>query len=356
MGNQHSSPWSPADIDLAKRVLATSHTLSEAAAVLSVHLGRTVTDNSLEGAFRRREGEPSAGSFLARSTVPPPETHPPPQQTTSESPPESLPAPTARRSSPPTPERTYLVCSDVHVPGHSTAVMDAFMAIGRDISADGVVVAGDYLDLNEVSRHSAGSVANLEGRRVADSFTAGREMLKRIAHEIDCTDNYYVDGNHEDRIRRWLHAGDNAVWMGNAAMEIDKALELRDLGFQYREGWPEAHVQLGHLIVTHGRFTNKYHAAKHIDTWRCAVMYGHTHRPQLAYAPGFKSQQVAIGLGHCADPDGDAMSYAPTPNDWCNGFGLVSVRASGVFHAEQINFYEDVTSFGGQLYGRGGRL
>lgn len=92
MANQHSSPWSPADIDLAKRVLATSHTLSEAAAVLSVHLGRTITDSALEGAFRRREGEPSAGSFLARSTAPPPiETHsPPPQQPPPESPPDPV--------------------------------------------------------------------------------------------------------------------------------------------------------------------------------------------------------------------------------------------------------------------------
>lgn len=348
MPNQHTASWKPSDLDLAKRVLATSHTIAEAAAVLGVHLNREVTADSLESAFRRNGERP--GAYLARAQAPPliPPTRPVRTVFTP-------PAPVSQPSAP-SKERTYLVCSDVHVPGHSRAVMDAFIAIGKSIGVDGVISAGDFLDLNEVSRHSAGSVANLEGRRVADSFASGRELLSRIVHELNCTDNYFIDGNHEDRIRRWLHSGDNAVWMGNAAMEIDKALELRDLGFQYREGWPEAHVQLGHLIATHGRFTNLHHAKKHLDTWRCAVIYGHTHRPQVCYAAGFKSQQVAIGLGHCADIDHEAMGYAPTPNDWCNGFGVVAVRPSGVFHAEQINFYEGVASFGGGLYGKGGRL
>ena len=347
MPNQHVSYWTPSAIETAKRVLSTCVSVREAALVLAAHLGREVTAKSIQCAFQRF-GLPPPSTFLTSPVVnesPLPESFPHP-----------APIPIRSSGSGPSSERTYLVCSDVHVPGHSLPVMDAFVAIGKAVQAHGVVVAGDFLDLAEVSRHSAGSVAHLEGRRVADSFADGRAMLRHIVHEIDCTDNYFVDGNHEDRLNRWLRSGDNAVWLGTDAMAIDKALELRDLGFRYREGWPEAHVALGHLIITHGRYTNKYHAAKHLDTWRCAVMYGHTHRPQLAYAPGFKSQQVAIGLGHCADITHSSMDYAPTPNDWANGFGLVSVRPSGVFHAEQINFYDGVASFGGRLYGKGGEL
>lgn len=354
MPNQASAPWKP-HLELAKRILTTSETVSEAAAVLEAYLDRPVTEDALERAFRRY-GLPPPVSWLRREKEP--ELFEPPPV---ESPPVVAEPPPAAPSIPqshsgPTREKTYLVCSDVHVPGHSQAVMDAFIAIGKDIGADGVVIAGDYLDLNEVSRHSRGSVAHLEGRRVNDSFAAGRGLLKRMIHEIDCTDNYYVDGNHEIRIDKWMRTGDNAVWLGNDAMSIEKQLELKDMGFRYHQGWPDAYVKLGHVVITHGRYTNKHHAAKHLDTWRHSVIYGHTHRPQVFYAAGYDRQQVAVGLGYCADATSEAMSYAPTPNDWMNGFGLVSVRPSGVFHAEQINFYDDVTSFGGQLYGKGGRL
>jgi len=344
VANQYSSAWTTEHFEIAQRILKTCETVAEACAVLEAHFDRVVTVNAIERAFRRR-GLPPPATMLMR-----PSPEPEPQ---AEEPPSRLPSSVSPF---PSPEKVYLVCSDVHAPGHSVPVMDAFIAIGKDVGVHGVVIAGDYLDLHEVSRHSAGSVAQREGHRVVDSYAEGRALLRRIVDGIDCTDNYFIDGNHEDRIRRWLHSGDNAVWIGADATEIDKGLELAEFGFQYRAGWPEAHVRLGHMIVTHGRFTNLHHAKKHLDTWRCATMYGHTHRPQLAYAAGFKSQQVAIGLGHCADPAGEAMAYAPQPNDWCNGFGLLAVRPSGVFHAEQINFYDDVTSFGGRLYGRGGQL
>lgn len=344
MPNHHSSPWTEWHYETAERVLRTCETVAEAARVLEAYFDRLVSVDSIERAFRRK-GLPPPTRLLMRP-------EPPPELPLDDVSPPSFPS----SSRLPTPEKVYLVCSDVHVPGHSHAVMDAFIAIGKDIGADGVVIAGDYLDLHEVSRHSAGSVAQREGHRVMDSYADGRALLRRIVDGINCTDNWFCDGNHESRIDRWLHSGDNAVWIGADATEIDKGLELAEFGFQYRKGWPEAHVRLGHMIITHGRFTNLHHAKKHLDTWRCAVMYGHTHRPQLAYAPGFKSQQVAVGLGHCADINHASMDYAPTPNDWCNGFGLLAVRPSGVFHAEQINFYDDVTSFGGRLYGKGGRL
>jgi predicted phosphodiesterase len=249
----------------------------------------------------------------------------------------------------------YVVVSDVHVPYQDQNACDAVGELMKDIRPDGVVINGDFWDLLELSKHARGAVAQLEGTRIQASTDACNVQLDdwMAAAGPQCTHNHFIDGNHEHRLDRWMKTGDNAVWLGDEATDIGKRLRLADRGFVYHKGYPDAYCRLGRLIVTHGRWTNKYAAAKHLDAYGHAIMVGHCHTPQMFYGSALNKQKAGYVNGHLADVDSPAMGYAGKPNSWCQGFALVQVEGNGrTFHVQQIQFANGSFYYGGRRYGR----
>lgn len=253
--------------------------------------------------------------------------------------------------------KVYVVVSDVHVPYQDRSACDAVGALMSELRPNGLVINGDYLDLLEVSRHSSGAVAQLEGLRISKSFDEGRAQLDRWmkAGGPQMTDNKFIDGNHEHRLDRWMSSGDNAVWLGDEATNIGKRLGLAERGFVYASGYPKAHAKLGHLLVTHGRWCNKYAAATHLDRYGHAIMVGHVHTPQMFYGSALGKQKAGYVNGHLADVGSPAMSYAPVPNSWCQGFSVVTVEPNKTFHVAQVQFADGAFYYGGRRYGRGAK-
>lgn len=253
-----------------------------------------------------------------------------------------------------TADKCYLVTSDQHVPYQDENAHRAVADFARDLEPDGWVINGDFLDLLELSHHSAGSLAKLENRRVCRTFSEGNRILDLFmdAAGPQCKDWHFTDGNHEDRIRRWLENADHGVFQGDDSISLSKRLRLKERGITYHEGYPEAGVMLGKLWVTHGRFCNKYHAAKHLDYYRHSILYGHTHAPQIQHAPALRGQQVAVGSGHMADVNSPAMDYAPRPNSWVTGFTIVYVRPDGSFTIQPLNFWRGQFTYANRTYGK----
>ena len=251
----------------------------------------------------------------------------------------------------------YTVVSDVHVPYQDQHACDAVGELMRDIQPDGLVINGDFWDLIEVSKHARGSVAELEGLRIKNSTKACNDQLDAwlSAAGPQCKHNHFVDGNHESRLHRWMTTGDNAVWLDDDATDIGKRLKLEERNFVYHRGYPDAYCRLGRLIVTHGRWTNKYCAAKHMDAYGHAIMVGHAHTPQMFYGSALNKQKAGYVNGHLADVESRAMKYAGKPNAWCSGFALVQVEPNKTFHVTQINFAAGTFYYGGRRYGRKSR-
>lgn len=249
--------------------------------------------------------------------------------------------------------KLYVAVSDIHVPYHHQGHCDAVGDFMADLKPDGLVIDGDFLDLLEVSRHASQSVAQLEGLRISKSFKGGNEQLDRWlgAAGPQCTDNHFVDGNHEDRLRRWMQAGDNAVWLDDEGTDIGARLHLAERGFVYHKGYPEAHVKLGHLLVTHGRWASKYAAATHLDRYGHAILVGHTHTPQMFYGSALGKQKAGYVMGFLADQNSIAMKYAPKPNAWCPGFAVIQVERDKTFHVTLIQFARGAFYYGGRRYG-----
>lgn len=251
-------------------------------------------------------------------------------------------------------DRVYVVVSDVHVPYHDPVCLKAVCDLIKDVKPHGFVINGDFLDLAEISKHSRGSLAQLEGKRIADTFDAANSVLDYYDDALQgARDKHFTAGNHEYRLQRWLETGDNAVFAGDAGVSIPHRLGLEKRGYVYRPDYPNAYVKLGHLVVTHGITCQKHAAAGHLDRYHHSVLVGHTHTSQSFHASTFNSQQGGYCAGHMANPKSEAMKYAPVPNRWVQGFAVVTVEPNDNFHCQLVNFVDGVAYFGARRYGKG---
>lgn len=248
--------------------------------------------------------------------------------------------------------KTYVVFSDIHIPYEDKTLVAAALELVKDIQPHGVVLNGDILDLPEVSRHNAGSVAHLEGKRIANSFAAGNKFLDTLDAAVGprCKEKHWVTGNHENRWDRWVQSGDNAVFADDEYVTLPARLRLKERGYIYHGDYPDAHVRLGKLLVTHGQFCGKYPASRHMERYQTSILVGHTHTQQTYHASTWDGQRAAYCAGHMADEDSEAMAYFPKPRPWIKGFTIVHVFPGGDFVVQPINYVGGRFMYGSDVY------
>ena len=247
----------------------------------------------------------------------------------------------------------YTVVSDVHIPHHDKEAVTTVLEYVKDLRPHGIVYNGDILDFYEISRFNSGSLKKLENQRFKDTWDQGNAFLdnfmKAAGNRLE--EQYWNDGNHEDRLARWIEHEGNGVFADDEAFSIPGRLKLKERGITYNPVSDKAYVKLGHLLITHGRFATKYSAAKHLDTYRHSILIGHTHSPQVFFGPGFLHPQVCYVSGHLADTKSVAMDYSSEPNAWVQGFATVAVKKSGNFSVQLHTLWDGQFEVGGTTYG-----
>jgi len=245
----------------------------------------------------------------------------------------------------------WLVLSDIHVPYHFEPLMAAALELARDVKFDGCILNGDVLDLIEITHHNAGSVKALEGKRIAHTFAAGNRLLDRLDDALPPkAEKFFLAGNHEDRWDRWIASGDNAVWADDEVNSIPGRLHLEDRGWEWRGNYPEAHVMLGKLLVTHGQWAGMHCAKKHLDEYQTSCLVGHTHTDQTHHASTWEGQRVCHCAGYMGDPTKESFDYKKRPRRWVQGFTVVTVARDGAFWIQPIRWWDGKFVFGAQTY------
>lgn len=244
--------------------------------------------------------------------------------------------------------KAWLVISDVHAPYHDTNAFDAVCSFAKDFDFDGCVINGDFMDFFPISSHNKGSLALLQGKSMKKEYDAGRKLLKQLRSAID-GDIHYIDGNHENRLDRWLALADNAVWKDELTLE--NGLRFEEFGIKHAGKYPDAFVRLGHLYVTHGTAGGDTPAKKHLMDYKVNILTGHLHTPQIYYGATFGHPIASFVSGHLMDETSDAAKYMKAVNRWCKGFSIVYVRPNGEFNVQLIQFWNGVFFYGGRQYG-----
>jgi predicted phosphodiesterase len=176
--------------------------------------------------------------------------------------------------------KKVIVVGDAHV--------DEFQELGRfkllnalirSTKPDYVVIIGDFLSLNCLSAWDRNKRLTMEGLRYFAEIEAGNTALDLMLDRIPKkTKVVYVEGNHEDRLPRYLET--DPTFYGFAGIEKD--LRLADRGIQYVpykdvfyiDGVGFTHIPINGMGKGIG---NPGVAQKALKLFHHSIVFGHTH-------------------------------------------------------------------------------
>jgi UDP-2,3-diacylglucosamine pyrophosphatase LpxH len=242
------------------------------------------------------------------------------------------------------PLEPLLLVSDAHVPYHDRKWWDLLLQVGRALRPKHIVVIGDFADFYSVSDHDK---APERANRMDDELAEVDACLDQL-DALGATDKLYIEGNHEDRLRRHL--------MKNPALarvvSTEKLLRLKERGWEfvpYKRHAARGAVHFTHDVGAAGR--NAVFRA--LDVYGHSVVSGHTHR--FAYivegtATGECKLSATFGWGGDVEQI-DYMNLAKARKDWALGFAVGYLDpASGFCYLVPLPVIHGTVCFNGRLF------
>ena len=172
----------------------------------------------------------------------------------------------------------------------------------------------------------------------------GMDQIDKSLDKVNCKERHFVQGNHE-------------VWLDKFVTRYpyldqyttENALKLEDRGYEYHPYNRKKLLKLGKLNFTHGKFTSKYHAFKHLDTYCESVMYGHTHDLQRHTRTHNGGTISAWSLGCLKDIENDEDWLGGRLTNWNHAFAIVDIYKNNDFNVEVVEIIKGKTSLWGEI-------
>lgn len=240
--------------------------------------------------------------------------------------------------------------SDQHAPFHDVDLHERVLSWLKDNNPDKIILPGDLLDLDTMSRHPFDPKWTASMQECID---AGSKIIADYRACCPGAEIVYFRGNHEERSRskvidriRELY-GVRRAGSEVQALSLEWLLALDDykVSIVGDEDTPYENHQLriaDDLVVRHGSKTAKgagASALKELDRMTHGLVMGHSHRQGLVrktvYDDYGRPKPVwAMEVGTLAMTAG-GLGYAPRP-DWQNGFGTAMVHSDGTHECELV--------------------
>ena len=171
--------------------------------------------------------------------------------------------------------KRWLVISDVQVPYHHEAAIKNVIKLARREKFDSVLVVGDELDFQSISKWA-------EGTPLAHSedLHADRELCKQILWDIGeySPEMHIIRSNHTDRLYNTLLKVPGLISLPE--LQYPAFMSFAEMGMTYHKtayefypGWVLAHGDEGNMSQ-HAGITALNLAKK----WGRSVIAGHSHR------------------------------------------------------------------------------
>jgi hypothetical protein len=239
---------------------------------------------------------------------------------------------------------TWVCIFDAHVPFHNRKMFESINNLIQSIRPFGLVLGGDFLDLNSLSAHDRGKVP-IPGLTLGKEYAEGNSVLD-VLESYPFKRKVYMWGNHEHRHNRYIKDSDNSK-IRDAIKSPMEALSLIQRGYEVYESYPADEFILGDLKIYHGESFNQHCAYNDLQKIKKSVMFGHVHRQQ-----SFHEREVeAYAIGSAADHTAPVFAYASKVQKqvWCNGLAVVTV-INGKSFVETIRYKHGKIVFGGKPY------
>jgi len=239
-------------------------------------------------------------------------------------------------------EIVRVVANDVHGSCMDVHAVSAFLSDLEKWNPDEIVLNGDIVECGGfLARHRAlGYIADTT-YSYQDDIALANWFLDEIQARAPQAVIHYLEGNHEDRVERWIvdetagHSRDAEFLRG--LFSPDALLKLAERGIHYYRrsvehvpGLPPGWIRLGKIFFVHELSGSKNAARDSVTRTAGNVVYAHTHREDSASVvlPG-------VGLVKSWNP-GCLCKRQPRwrhsdPTNWSHGYGVQIVEESGEF-------------------------
>jgi predicted phosphodiesterase len=241
------------------------------------------------------------------------------------------------------------VYSDVHSPYENTEALSCANQIIHDYKPHKIIIIGDFMDMESVSHWLENRKKTLEGKRVLKEYehanTLLNYMVKNAGSQLE--DVYYLEGNHEFWMRDYVDKNPQVEGL----LELQQNIKLANNKVKLSFVDMNAYLQVGKAFFTHGMYTNKYHAFKHVDMIGKNIFYGHVHDIQMFTKAGLADphdKQMACSIGCLCDMSPSYMKNRP--HNWMHGIMLMDVLKNGNFTPLVIPIIGGKASILGKTY------
>ncbi len=232
--------------------------------------------------------------------------------------------------------RTILAWPDTHIPDHDRGAVESLIGFAGEFNPDSVLILGDFLDMKGPARWSRGTAEEYQTNLQADC-DEGVSILDRLRTVYDGPISY-IEGNHEDRIRRYLAQYAPAL-RDLRALRLPELLEMDRLEIDFESqplrlapGWVAIH---GDKLSSYGGGS----AMKMAKQFGASVVQGHTHRlAQITETRGFRTDRqdlAAVECGHLSSVERAGYIKFGSAN-WQTGFALINISSDGAVFPELV--------------------
>ena len=217
-----------------------------------------------------------------------------------------------------------LVASDVHIPFQDSRAVTSFITYCKEKQPDVIILNGDILDMFLLSRFTKG-----EGRNPLEEITECRSLLKELRDACKKSAIYYIIGNHETRLERYVLT--KAPELSSLIEDVFTILKVDEFNVR---GCASLTIN-DKILFKHGTLLgNKsgLSAIKEMENSYMSGCSGHTHRlcKYIARKAGKKFFWIETGCLCDLNPE-----YMINPN-WQQGFARLDFKNGKVNNAKII--------------------
>ena len=215
-----------------------------------------------------------------------------------------------------------VIGSDIHIPFQDDRAVACFVRYCKEKQPETIVLNGDVLDMFMLSKFTKG-----EGRNPLEEITMCRGLLEMIRKACPTSEIYYVIGNHENRLEKYVLS--KAPELASLIEDVFSIIKTED--FKIRGC---ASVTFNdNFVCKHGSFVGSKSGLSAIKEMENSYMSGataHVHRGIVYRARKAGRKFVWIETGCLCDLNPE---YCILPN-WCQGFATVEFKNGKVYKAK----------------------
>lgn len=237
-------------------------------------------------------------------------------------------------------EIKIVTISDLHVPFHNMDFIKLFIEFLKGYQPDNIILNGDIVDFYDLSHFDKNPKRIGVLQKELDVVNG---ILRLIRLSCPKSQIVYIEGNHEDRLRKFLWKNPSISSLRD--LKLERLLRFSEIGnIRLAEEYDIRGMKFTHgsLVRKHGSYSAKAEYEKYLQSGAS----GHTHRLGLynKTTNGRTDEWVETGCGCLLRPE-----YIKGCPDWQNGF-LITHIVGDKIHNQLVKSVDNSFLAIGKLY------